>query len=239
MKDTVEIIDGDGSVLITCEHATQRMPEGWDWPDEDRRLVDTHWAYDLGARDLALALAARLEVGAVLSRFSRLIIDPNRPEDSPTLFRTHAEGAPVHLNTTHLTPREAERRIEELLRPYHTVVDARVGFSGAHTLLSMHSFTPVYEGERRALEVGVLHDLDEGLAERLAARLAEAGIRVAVNEPYSGKEGLMYSVDRHARAHDRASVELEVRQDLAVDPAFRERFVALVAAFFEAEDRVR
>lgn len=237
MSEAVEVVDGDGAILITCEHATERMPEGWSWPEEDRRLVGTHWAFDLGARELALELAARMGAGAVLSRFSRLVVDANRPEDSPTLFRKEAEGLPVHLNTTHLDAREAERRIETLLRPYHSAADARVGSSGARTLLSMHSFTPVYEGAVRTLEVGVLHDLDEDLAARLAAALERAAIRVAVNEPYSGLHGLMYSVDRHARTHGRASVELEIRQDLAVDPAFRARLLDVVEGFFRDEDR--
>jgi len=237
MSDAVEAVDGDGPILITCEHATQRMPDGWEWPVEDRWLVGTHWAYDLGARELTLELAERMESGAVLSTFSRMIIDPNRPEDSPTLFRREAEGRAIHLNTTYLNKEERARRIETLLRPYHMVLDARVGFSGAHTILAMHSFTPLYEGDKRSLEVGVLHDLDGDLAERLVAELDAEGIVVKLNEPYSGKNGLMYSADRHARAHDRASVELEVRQDLAVDPVFRARLLDIVADFFAREDR--
>lgn len=239
MSDPTETLDGDGPILITCEHASERMPEGWAWPDADRRLVGTHWAYDLGAHELTVELAERMGAGAVLARFSRLIVDANRPEDSPTLFRKEAEGLPVHLNTVHLDEREAERRIESLLRPYHRAADERVGRSSAHTILSMHSFTPLYEGQPRTLEIGVLHDRDQGLAERLCAALADARYRVALNEPYSGLAGLMYSVERHARAHGRASVELEVRQDLAVDPAFRARFLDVVAEFFRREDQRR
>jgi len=230
--DPVEKIDEDGPVLITCEHASQRMPPGWAWPDEDRWLEGTHWAFDLGAREIALELAEAMRIGAVLSRWSRLLVDPNRPEDSPTLFRERAEGRAVHLNTTHLHDEERARRIEKLLRPYHAEVDDRVRGSGARTLFSVHSFTPEYEGQVRTLEVGVLYDLDEDLPRRLAQHLEDAGLRVALNEPYSGKEGLMYSVDRHARAHGRQSVEIEVRQDLAMDAAFRARLVDRLADFF-------
>ena len=232
MSDAVERIGGGGPILITCEHASQRMPAGWSWPEEDRWLIDTHWAYDLGARELALALAGVLGVGALLSRHSRLLIDPNRDEGSPTLFRTEAEGRPVHLNTTRLDDAERRRRIERLLRPYHAALDATVRASAAPTLVAMHSFTPIYEGQVRTMEVGVLFDLDEVLALGVACALDARGLKVALNEPYSGKAGLMYSIDRHARAHSRRAVELEVRQDLATDPSFQATFVAWLAEIF-------
>ncbi len=237
MPDAAEVIEGDATILITCEHATQRMPNGWSWPDEDRWLVGTHWAYDIGARFLTLELAERTGAAAVLSRFSRMVVDANRPEDSPTLFRERAEGRQVHLNTTHLTPTDRERRIETLLRPFHRTLDACVRDSGARTLVAMHTFTPIYEGKSRDFEVGVLYDLDEDLAARLGDSLVAGGVSAVLNQPYSGKDGLMYSVDRHARQHERASVELEVRQDLAVDPEFRSHLLGLVAEFFRHEDR--
>jgi predicted N-formylglutamate amidohydrolase len=105
--------------------------------------------------------------------------------------------------------------------------------SKAEILFAVHSFTPVYEGRPRHLEVGILYDTDEELAVRVRDRLAEDGLEVKLNEPYSGKEGLIYSADFHAAAHSRCAVEIEVRQDLVVDDAFRRRLVdALTRAFF-------
>lgn len=219
-------------VLVTCEHATQRMPAGWEWPDRDRRLIDTHWAFDLGAAEMARDFAAAMGAVAVLSRFSRLLVDPNRPEDSPTLFREHAEGEPVELNTTHLDDTERETRIERLLRPYHATVDREVAASRAEVMVAMHTFTPIYEGETRSLEIGVLYDRDEALAERIAETLIRRGLRTALNEPYSGKDGLMYAIDRHARRYGRQSVEFEVRQDLATDPLFRREFDGILREIF-------
>lgn len=230
--EAVEVYEGSAPYLITCEHASQRMPYGWSWPDEDRWLIDTHWAFDLGARELSRDLALSLDGTAVLSRFSRLIVDPNRPEDSNTLFRERAEGKTIHLNTTYLDEGGQKRRIEELLRPYHEIVDREVQRSGAPVLLGLHTFTELYEGQPRSLEIGVLFDRDEALAERMAEQLAKHGIHVALNEPYSGKNGLMYSVDRHARTHERECLELEVRQDLATDPSFRHTLNAVLHEFF-------
>ena len=228
VSDAVEILAGAGPVVLTCEHASVRMPSPWAWPDADRWLVGTHWSYDLGVADLVRDLAAKTGWPAGLSRFTRLLADPNRPEDHVDLFRTHAEGRPIHLNAG-LPEDEIARRLDRLWRPYHAAVDEVVAASPGAMILSIHSFTPVYEGKRRTLEVGVLFDEDEDLARAIARDLADEGIHVRLNEPWSGKEGLIYAPERHANAHDRATIELELRQDLLMDAGFVERMVGLVA----------
>jgi predicted N-formylglutamate amidohydrolase len=235
MEEAFEVVIGgfgDAKVMLTCEHAAERMPSGFSWDPADAWLRGTHWTHDLGAANLTRELAGLWGATAILSRFTRLLADPNRPEEHPDLFRMTAEGRPVQMNQR-LDEAERERRLSRLYRPYHAEVDTRIRSSSAEILFAVHSYTPVYEGQRRELEVGVLFDVDEALAERVRARLERAGMRAALNEPYSGKEGLMYSADRHASAHDKKAVELEVRQDLLVDPMFRERLAdALTDAFF-------
>lgn len=230
IEESVEIVRaGAGAgVLITCEHASERLPAPWAWSARDRRLVGTHWAFDLGAADLAREYAELVGAVAVLSRFTRLLADPNRPEGSPTLFREFAEGEPVELNQS-IDPAEREIRLDGYYRPFHAAVDREVAASRAPILLAMHTFTPLYEGSPRTLEIGVLFDDEEALAMRMVDALAGAGLRVAPNEPYSGREGLIHVVDRHARTHARRAIEIEVRQDIAVDPAFRKRFLPLLA----------
>jgi len=218
---------GAQPVLITVEHASERMPAGWAWSPKDLPLRGTHWAYDIGAEDLARALADALGSVAVFARFTRLLVDPNRPEASPDLVRAAAGQRSVHMNRG-LSVEERARRVEALWRPYHVIVDREVANSPAPVLLAVHTFTPVFEGERRAVEVGVLFDAEEDLARRLRARLEAAGFVAGLNQPYSGKEGLIFSVDLHARHHGRRAIEIELRQDLAVDPAVRERVAEAV-----------
>lgn len=229
--DAVEVILGDpaAELLFTCEHASNRLPERWRWPAEDERLVEDHWAYDLGAADLTRELAAAANADAVLSRFTRLLADPNRPESSDTLFRRNADQAPVLLNQR-LDAHDRRHRLESYYRPYHAAVDAVVASSAANILFAVHTFTPVYEGRRRELEVGVLFDDEQSLAEGLLGGLTAAGLSAAANEPYSGREGLIYAVDRHAKTHGRRALEIEVRQDLATDPSFRAKLVSLILA---------
>lgn len=233
MIDPVEIIAGSpgAPAFLTCEHASQRMPPGWSWPDADRRLVDTHWAFDPGARELTHDLAGALSTTAVLSRFTRLLIDPNRAETDDTLFRAQAEGEPVELNTILLDAAERARRIERLHRPYHQAIDRELARSSAPLVFSIHTFTPVYEGQRRTLEAGVLFDTEEELAIALHEALRARGVNAALNEPYSGRAGLIFAADHHARAHGRRALELEVRQDLATDPTFRRELVPLLDRF--------
>lgn len=218
-------------VLLTCEHASDRIPDGWTWSPEDAHLEGTHWAYDLGAADLTRDLAAALKAPAVLSRFSRLLVDPNRAEDSPTLILGWAEGRPVALNQD-VTVEERERRLRTLHRPYHEAVDASLAEAHAEVLFSVHTFTPVYEGVERWMEIGVLFDAEQGMAEALAEHLDGAGFAVGLNEPYSGRAGLIYAAHRHASTHGRRALEIEVRQDLAVRPDARTRIADAIARFF-------
>jgi predicted N-formylglutamate amidohydrolase len=231
--EAVEQIDGDfdSRVVFTCEHASAHLPEPWTWPGEDRWLVDTHWASDIGAAAFTRRVAQLMNAPAALSRFSRLLIDPNRPLDSDTLFRENAEGRTVHLNEA-LLEAERARRIDRFYLPYHAAVSAMVERSRGDTVFSIHTFTDNYEGEARALEIGVLFDHDEEPAYQLVRHLEEAGFHVAPNEPWSGKMGLAYSPVRHAGEFGRCALEIEARQDLIVHEQFGARLAEALASFF-------
>ncbi len=229
--ETIAERDAQAPLLLSCEHASQALP-GWSLPDEDHWLVGTHWAYDLGAAELTRELAELTGAAAVLAGFSRLVVDPNRPLDSPTLFRDRAEGRSIAFNRA-LDDAERERRIG-CWRAYHEALDRMFATSRAPLALSLHTFTPLYEGASRSMEIGVLFDREEALAAELHRRLSAAGFAARLNEPYSGREGLIYAVDRHATDHGRRALELELRQDLSVDPAVRRRIARVLADFAQA-----
>ena len=227
-------LDGDPHrrVVLTCEHASSALPDPWAWHLDDHWLADTHWASDLGAAAFARSLARRLAVPAVLSRFSRLLVDPNRPLDSDTLFRREADGRVVRLNQS-IDPGERQQRLDCFYHPYHRAVSAMVQQSTAEIVLGIHSFTEEYEGRARVLEVGVLYDQDEALAFELVEHLRNAGFLTAPNEPYSGKNGLAYSPVLHAEEFERRALEIEVRQDLVVNDTFARRLVDALGSFLE------
>lgn len=239
--DSVELVVGraDADVALTCEHASDRFPPPYELEGDDRRLLGTHWAVDLGARELTLELAAALGAPAVLSRCSRLVIDVNRDLGSTTLFRDVADDLPIAFNRN-LSDDVRRDRIDRFHAPYHAAIDAMLARCGAPLVFAVHSFTDRYEGEPRAMEIGVLFDREQALADELIHALRIAGFVTAANEPWSGKAGLIYSADRHASAHGRHALEIEVRQDLCADRAFRARLVpVLVAALTEGARRAR
>ena len=167
---------------------------------------------------MTLALARLLDAPAILTRFSRLVIDPNRGEDDPTLVMRLYDGTIMPANR-HVTPHEVERRLDAYHRPYHAAIeaeiDARLAAGRPPALVAIHSFTPRLRGRApRPWHVGVLWHLDGRLAAPLIARLrAEPDLCVGDNEPYSGQlEG--DTLSRHGTAANLPNVLIEVRQDL-------------------------
>ena len=229
------LVGGDGSapIVLTCEHASNRMPEPYSWPWADQWLRDTHWAWDPGAADITRLLAAELGAVAVLARFTRLLVDPNRIRSSGTLFRERAEGRLIELNTG-LSEGERQRRIEGWWRAYHLAIERVLDVAPGRSVLSIHSYTPEYEGEARAVEVGVLFEVDEAPAKLMWQVYADAGLDARLNEPWSGLDGMMYSATEHARLHERVALELEFRNDLATDPVQQQRFVDLTVRALKA-----
>ncbi len=211
----------DGPFVFTCEHASNRLV-GVEATAADRALLDDHWGYDIGIANVTERLATLTGSLAVLSDYSRLLIDPNRPLDHDTLIVTDCGGEPVSFNRD-LPLTAISHRIETLYRPYHAAIDrtvkARLARGPAH-LISMHSFTPVWDGKARGMEIGLLYDEHVIHAERLDAAFQSEGFIVAHNEPYSGAAALfVYSILTHGRANGVPFIEIEVRNDLIRDPA--------------------
>jgi predicted N-formylglutamate amidohydrolase len=214
--------DAVGPWVVTCDHAANAVP-GWlgatlGLPPED---MARHIAYDLGAAGLSRALARRLGAPAILARFSRLVIDPNRGEDDPTLVMKLYDGSIVPGNR-HADAGEIERRLDRLHRPYHAALGSLLAARPGAAMLAIHSFTPRLQGRApRPWEVAVLHSHRDGrLALPLLRRLRGLGLCVGDNEPYSGHlPG--DSVDRHALGAGRLNALIEVRQDLISTPRRR------------------
>jgi len=202
--------------LVTCDHASNAVPPDVNGgtlglTDED---MGRHIAYDVGAAGVTWALAEMLDAPAILSNFSRLVIDPNRGEDDPTLLMKLYDGTIVPGNR-HACPEERERRLNAYYRPYHAAQARMAARQDNTVLLSVHSYTKQLRGrEPRPWHVGILHGKDSRLAIPLILRLrAERDICVGENEPYGGHlDG--DSVDRHAIKPGRANVLIEIRNDL-------------------------
>lgn len=202
--------------LITCDHATNTVPpeiNGGDLglPRED---MERHIAYDVGAYEVSRHLGEILNAPVVAANFSRLVIDPNRGEDDPTLLMKLYDGSIIPANR-HAGPAERETRLTLLYRPYHAALAELAARRDDTIIVSVHSFTRQLRGRLpRPWHVGILYADDTRLTAPLLARLGkEADICTGDNEPYTGRlPG--DAIDRHALRHGRPNALIELRNDL-------------------------
>ena len=212
--------DRQGRWLITCDHASNRVPAEVSGGDLGLPAADMarHIAFDVGAAGVARALAAALDGPVILSDFSRLVIDPNRGEDDPTLCMKVYDGTIIPANR-HADAAEVQRRLDLFHRPYHRGIARLRATRAAPVIVAVHSFTPQFAGRpARPWHVGVLYAGDTRLAYPLLAQLnAQPDLCIGDNQPYSGQlPG--DSLDRHGVRTGLPHVLVEVRNDLIRTP---------------------
>lgn len=216
----VDGADRPGTYVVTCDHATNRVPseinEGALGISE--RDMARHIAFDIGARGVTLALAEALNAPAICSNFSRLVIDPNRGEDDPTLVMRLYDGTIIPANRN-VDASDVEQRLELFYRPYHGAIAEALAARTNPILVAIHSFAPHLIGRPpRPWHVSVLHTRDARLADPLIGALeANGDWIVGRNEPYTG-ELIGDSVDRHATPQGHANALIEIRNDLIQTP---------------------
>ena len=239
MSDEAFHIEGEarpGRWLITCDHASNRVP---DWvnggdlglPPED---MQRHIAWDPGAAGVARALGRLLDSPVITSDFSRLVIDPNRGEEDPTLVMRLYDGSVIPANRR-ITEAGIEERLERLWRPYHRALAGLAARQADTVIIAIHSFTPrLRGGPDRPWQIGVLHShLDSRLSLPLIRLLREdPALCIGDNEPYSGHlPG--DAIERHALVPGRQNTLIEVRNDLITTPEDCEAWAARLAPVIE------
>jgi predicted N-formylglutamate amidohydrolase len=208
-------------ILLVCDHASNRIPGALGdlgLPAADRAR---HIAWDIGAADVTRALTGILDCTAVLSGWSRLVVDCNRLPGDPTFVWRQSDGTPIPGNAG-LGEAEIERRRADWFEPYHQAIAQELERldreAGLAALISVHSFTPMMRDRKpRPWKIGILWNRDPRLAAPMIQLLRARGHVVGDNEPYSAKGG-DYTLDRHGGADGRPHVEIEIRQDLIAEP---------------------
>ena len=207
----------DAGLLLLCDHARNAIPGDYGTLGLPADQLERHIAYDIGAEASRGILAQKLGAPAICTRFSRLLIDPNRGLDDPTLIMRISDGAVVPGNR-HVDAAERDRRVRHYYEPYHLRIDSLIEQCVAAgvppVLLSVHSFTDSWKGTPRPWHAAILWDRDYRFSVPLLEALrAEAGIAVGENEPYDGKLAgdCMW---QHGTRRGLAHTIVEVRQDL-------------------------
>jgi predicted N-formylglutamate amidohydrolase len=237
-----ELIEGDrdrGLVLL-ADHAGRGLPEEYGSLGLPETEFERHIAYDIGVEGVMRRLAALTGAPALMARFSRLLIDPNRGEDDPTLIRQLYDGTVVPGNYP-MSATERERRLDRFYRPYHDAVASLTASVATESgkapfIFSVHSFTPRMQGFERPWHVGILWDSDNRAVDPLLAALrAEKGLVVGDNEPYDGalRGDTMF---KHAIVNGFAHALVEIRQDLIRDERGQQEWAERLAPMLEAID---
>jgi predicted N-formylglutamate amidohydrolase len=231
---------GRSNLFLTADHAGRAIPRSLGrlgLPDSE---LDRHIAWDIGIGGVTERLSAALDATAVLQAYSRLVIDCNRDPSVPSSIPEISETTDIRGNRGLSAEARAARR-REIFEPYHArideLLDARRATARRTVYVAMHSFTPVFKGESRAMQVGVLYNRDVRLAAIMLELLrAEGDLVVGDNAPYAVSDVTDYGVPVHAEKRGMVHVEIEIRQDMIADEAGQAQWAARFTRLLQAAD---
>jgi predicted N-formylglutamate amidohydrolase len=236
--------EGASELLLTADHAGRLIPRALGTLGLDETERGRHIAWDIGIAAVTETLAEMLDATAILQAYSRLVIDCNRAPKHLTSIPEISEHTVIPGNEGLSDEARTARRLA-IFDPYHAalagLIDRRMVAGRRTVLVAMHSFTPVFKSVARSIEIGVLFHHETNLSRIMLDLLrAEGDLKVGANEPYSITDDSDYTVPVHGEARGLDHVEIEIRQDLIVDPAgqaaWAERMARLLA---EADNRLR
>ncbi|ANY20793.1 N-formylglutamate amidohydrolase [Tsuneonella dongtanensis] len=212
-------------IVLIADHASNFVPDDIVLGIEPA-LMNDHIAIDIGVEGVAERMARRHGVPAHVACVSRLVCDLNRDEDDPRVVPASSDGHTIPGNIG----ADLERRLDRFHRPYHHALADWLDHADPGLVISLHSFTPALKSApaSRPWEVGILYNTDDRAARHGIRLFGEAGLTVGDNEPYSGRD-LNATMNRHAEAHGRAYLGIEVRQDQIDTEAGQARWAALIA----------
>ncbi|MBZ4021880.1 N-formylglutamate amidohydrolase [Rhodobacter sp. TJ_12] len=222
-----------GPFVFVCEHAVNAFPAPWGDLGLSSEVQSAHVAWDPGALGLARGLAERLDAPLVRATTSRLIYDLNRPPQSPGAMPARSEIFDIPGNAA-LDPAQRLTRTQALYLPFHaqlrTLLAEKLALGQRPILVTVHSFTPVYHGRPRAVELGIIHDADPSLAcAVLEEARAQTPLDARLNDPYSAADEVTHTLALHATPMGLRNVMLELRNDLIADALAQAAMAARLA----------
>ena len=227
---------GRSPFLLICDHYGRLIPHALGDLGLPAGELTRHIAWDIGIAGVAERLSDHLDAHLVAQRYSRLVIDCNRPPASESSIPIISEATTV-LGNEGLAREAAEVRRRQIFDPYHQriddVIDARLAAGTPTVLVSLHSFTPVYAGIARPWHIGTLYQRDTKLPPLILSHLrAEADLVVGDNEPYAVSDETDYSIPVHGEARGLMNSGIEIRQDLIGDQAGQQQWAERLARVF-------
>ncbi len=228
----VEVVHPESSadVLLLCEHAGRAVPAALDGLGVAEGVLESHRGYDIGAEAVARRLARHLNAPLVLQRYSRLVLDANRPPGSPSSIPERSHGAEIPANRG-LSDAEKAARIAEILAPMDRAIDAAFARHPRRAAFSVHSFTPELDGRARPWHAGMLTRHSPETGERLIASLhrQDPSLILAMNEPYRIEDDGDWFVPHHVEPRRLPHCLIEIRNDLIADETGAARWADLLS----------
>ena len=218
---TVENEKGRSPVLLVCEHASRKLPASLGTLGLSTGALDAHIAWDPGALAVARRMSGLLDATLIFQNFSRLAYDCNRPPEAVDAMPEVSEIFEIPGNRG-ISSAERQARVDEIYRPFRETlartIKARADGGRDTVIVTVHSFTPVYKGVNRRVEVGILHDRDTRLADQMLASAGESRqFAMGRNQPYGPEDGVTHTLKEHGLANGLMNVMIEVRNDLIKD----------------------
>lgn len=211
-----ENADGASPVVVVCEHASHFIPASFDNLGLAQEELKSHAVWDPGALAVATRLAKKLDAPLIASGVSRLVYDCNRPPTAQDAMPARSEVIDVPGNRD-LSQADRDARTKAYYRPFQTALMQAVKAVTEPVIVTVHSFTPIYHGVARTVEIGILHDSDTRLADAmLEIAQAHTDANVQRNAPYGPDHGVTHTLKEHAIKGGHLNVMLEVRNDLIV-----------------------
>jgi len=227
------LVNGGGRspYVLVCEHASNRLPRTLGTLGLAESDLQRHIAWDIGAEQVARLLSRLIDAPLMLQRYSRLAYDCNRPPDSSDAMPEISETTPIPSNRE-LSPADRLARISEIYRPFHAAIadllDGRAAAGARSMVVTIHSFTPVYKGTPRAVELGILHDRDPSLAAKLITSFPTVAARL--NQPYGPEDGVLHTLNLHAAPRGLPHAMIEMRNDLISHERGRDEWAERLSA---------
>lgn len=218
----VENASGKSGVVLICEHAGQLLPESLGSLGLDTEAMSKHIAWDIGAAGLARALSKQLDAPLIMQRYSRLVFDCNREMEAPDAIAEVSDDIEIPANQQ-LSESDRQARFDQVYAPFKLAIEQVIegnlqqGISPA--IVCIHSFTPIFKGEQRSLDLGIIHDVsDANFANHILDLARQLGqYSVALNQPYAARDGVTHTLKLHGVHRNLPSVMFEVRNDLIND----------------------
>lgn len=214
----IEHDHGSSPFFFTCDHGGREIPSALGDLGVPAAERLRHIAWDIGMAEVGKRLSAKLDAFLITQTYSRLVIDCNRHPGSPQSIAAVSERTAIPGNVG-LAEHDQAARAAEIFYPYHDRIvrelDARAARKQETVLVTLHSFTPVYMDNARAMHAGVLYNRDVRLGRALLAELGtDADLVLGDNEPYAATDATDYALVVHGEQRGLIHVEIEVRQDL-------------------------